>query len=142
MQRWKWEYGISLRKPTVKYKCSKSKLLGRLRAMWLTTVRLRALAEALLGHDLICWGFDQKPLHMNEMGSKNTGTLHLMGAEVRLKENHAATRQRFSLMTSVTSSAEEALAGGGPPLEVCFLGKTRKVIQGITLPSGLKMHPP
>ena len=134
LARWKKQYGVSLRKPNAKYKCSKAVLLSRLRAMWVTTVRLRAFAKFSWGRDLVCEGYDQKGLHMNEGGSKNTGTLDIKGApEVRLKENHAATRQRLSLMTGVTSSEEEATLIGGPPLEVLFKGMTDAVLKQVEL---------
>ena len=132
LQRWKAHYGVCLKKPNRKYKCSKGVLLGRLRAMWVTNVRLRALALATLKRDLVCEGYDQKGLHMNEGGSKNTGSLSIKGApEVSLKENHAATRQRFSLMTGVTSSEEDARRLGGPPLEILFKGMTNFVIKDL-----------
>ena len=62
LQRWKRHYGVSLRKPNRKYKCSKSVLLARLRAMWITTARLRVLAKFALKRDLVCEGYDQKRL--------------------------------------------------------------------------------
>ena len=50
-------------------------------------------------------GFDQKGIYMNDCGAKNVRALSLDGAQtVALKENHAATRDRVSLMTSVVSS--------------------------------------
>ncbi len=132
LQRWKRRYGITLRKPNKRYKCSRPKLLFRLRSMWISNIRVRALAAECLGLDPTIVGFDQKPLHFNELGSKNTGTLHMEGApEVKLKENHAATRERFSLMTSVTSSKAEASAVGGPPLQVMFRGSTDRVLRGL-----------
>ena len=139
LRRWKVQYGVSLRKPNRRYKCSKAVLLARLRAMWVTVVRIRALAKYTLKRDLICEGYDQKGLHMNEGGSKNTGSLDIKGApEVRLKENHAATRQRLSLMTGVTSSTEEAARPGGPPLEICFKGMTDKILRGVELRPGMQ----
>ena len=75
--------------------------------MWLNTIRVRRLAQRLLGKDLSdqMYGVDEKPLHFNESGSKNMRTLELVGApSVRLKQNHAATRGRVSVMTLVTSS--------------------------------------
>ena len=137
LQRWKKHYGVSLRKPNRRFKCSKGKLLGRLKAMWVTTVRLRALAKFTLKRDLVCEGYDQKGLHMNEGGSKNTGCLAIKGApEVPLKENHADTRQRFSLMTGVTSSEEDARRVGGPPLEILFKGLTKFIVKGLDSDSG------
>ena len=52
LARWKKHYGVSLRKPNAKYKCSKAVLLCRLRAMWVTTVRLRAFAKFSWGAGL------------------------------------------------------------------------------------------
>ena len=50
------------------------------------------------------YGIDQKGIYMNEAGAKNVGVLALGGAEeVPLKENHAASRSRVSLMTTVAS---------------------------------------
>lgn len=62
LHRWKLKYGVSLLKPNRRYKCSRVKLLSRLRAMWVFNVRVRALALACLGHDLPIMGCDQKPL--------------------------------------------------------------------------------
>ena len=136
LYRWKLKYGVSLLKPNRRYKCSRVKLLSRLRAMWVFNVRVRALALACLGHDLPIMGCDQKPLHFNEEGSKCCKTLHFKGApEVPLKENHSATRERFSLFTTVFSDRAAALAPGGPPLEVLFRGK-ETVLAGLGLPSG------
>ena len=76
---------------------SRTKLRARLRAMWLTNVRVRALALVCLKKDLPIYGFDQKGIYMNEAGSKNVGTLALDGeTNVALKENHAASRERVS----------------------------------------------
>ena len=137
--RWKKRYGVSLQKPNRRYKCSRVKLLSRLRAMWVFNVRVRALAVACLGHDLPIMGCDQKPLHFNEEGSKCCKTLHFMGApEVPLKENHSATRERFSLFTTVYSDRAAALAPGGPHLEVLFRGKEKDLAE-LEVPSGVNI---
>ena len=82
----------------------------------------------MFSRDLTIEGIDQKGIHMNECGSKNTPTLCLKGApDVALKENHAATRQRVSLMTTVTSDETRAARPGGPPVEVMFKGETKRV---------------
>ena len=82
------------------------------------------------------WGFDQKPLHSNEQGSKCSATLHFEGCpEVPLKENHAATRERFSLMTSVTSNPAIARRASRPPLHILFRG-TKRVMRGLKVPAG------
>ncbi len=73
--------------------------------MWVNNIKVRRLAQRLLGTDLAedMYGIDEKPLHFNESGSKNCRTLEIAGApSVKLKENHSATRERVSVMTLVT----------------------------------------
>jgi len=109
--RWKRDYGVVFRRPNMRFKCSKRLLTQRLRAMWVNNVKVRRLFHHFCGHEAsdLIWGIDEKPLHMNEAGSKNVRTLELVGApSVRLKENHAATRERVSIMTCVTSSPAAA----------------------------------
>ena len=108
--------------------------------MWMTNFKVRALAEACFGKDLPIFGFDQKGLHFNESGSKNIGSLCLRGApDVPLKENHAATRERFSLMTTVCSTPAAASCHGGPALEVLFKGKTAQILRGLRIPADTNM---
>ena len=83
----------------------------RLRAMWVNNFKIRRLAEHFAGHDLAesIFGIDEKPVHFNEAGSKNCRTLEIVGAPVvRLKQNHAATRERVSVLTCVTSCVAAA----------------------------------
>ena len=142
MYRWRRDFSVCLRKPTTQYKCSLRVLLQRLRAMWVTNFRVRCLAQLAFGFDPLIYGFDQKGLHMNEAGSKNMSTLAIKGAlEVPLKENHAATRSRFSLMTSVVSKATAASAPGLPPLEVLFKGCTNKIVRALELPKDMNVYP-
>ena len=104
--RWKRDYGVVWRKPNRKFKASKATMIRRLRAMWLNTIRVRRLASLALDTDLAdkFYGIDEKPLHFNEGGSKDVRTLEIAGAPaVRLKRNHAASRERVSVMTLVTS---------------------------------------
>ena len=142
-RRWKVEYQVCCRKPNNKYKVSLNVLRGRLRSMWLTTTKLRALARCLFNRDMTVEGLDQKGIHMNETGSKNTPVLCLKGApEVAWKENHAATRQRVSLMTVVTSDPARASRPGGPPLEVMFKGETKRVLKDVEVPIAVNMSIP
>ena len=95
----------------------------------------RALIQELFGHDPEILGLDQTPIYMNESGSKKVGTLELIGApEVKLKENCALTRQRVSVLTRVSSWKSSALQVGGPPIEVLFKGKTKRVLAKINVP--------
>ena len=140
--RWKRDKGIVFRRPNARYKASLEVMQKRLRAMWLNTVRVRALAEALIGNDLSerFWGIDEKPIHFNEAGSKGTRTLELQGApEVRLKQNHNATRERVSLMTVVTSNPEEARSPANMPLEIMFKAQSEKIIRNLETPRNLKV---
>ena len=105
--RWKRDKGVVFRKPNMRFKASKTVMTARLWAMWINTIKVRRLAQRLLGKDLSddTYGVDEKPLHFNESGSKNVRTLELVGApSVKLKENHAATRERVSVMTLVSSN--------------------------------------
>jgi len=140
LQRWRNYYGISLRKPNRKFKVKLATLRGRLKSMWLTASRIRALAECTLGHDLSIDGIDQKGIHMNELGSKNVGVLTLKGApDVPVKENHSASRQRLTIMTLVTSDLERASAQGGPVVEVMFKGKSTRTIKDLDIPDGVNV---
>ena len=119
LYRWRRNKGISFRRPNRRYKASKKTLMVRLRAMWLNVVRVRRLAERTLGHDLgtAIYGCDEKPLHFNENGSKATRTLEIAGAPaVPLKENHAHTRERCSLMTTVSSNPDAVRQPRGLPV--------------------------
>ena len=132
LYRFRKAYGISLRKPNRRWKVPRRVLLSRLRTMWSNVIRVRVLATLLLGYDLAADGFDQKPFHVNEAGSKQAPTLALRGApEVALKELHNETRERWTVNTMVTSRQDYALAG--PHCEVLFKGGpqiARKLAEG------------
>ena len=79
--------------------------------MWVNNFKIRRLGAHFAGHDLAdpIFSIDEKPVHFNESGSKNCRTLEIVGAPVvRLKQNHAATRERVSVMTCVTSCVAAA----------------------------------
>ena len=139
--RFKRDKGIVFRKPNCRYKCSKAMLLKRLRAMWLNLFRVRRVAERFLKKDLstAIYGIDEKPIHFNESGSKAVRTLEIAGAPaVRLKQNHAATRERVSVMTMVTSSRLDASAAR-LPVELVFKAKSYKRTQKLVLPGDVRM---
>ena len=139
--RFKRDYGVVFRKPNLRFKCSREKLQARLRAMWCNVFRIRALAQHFLGNDLAqrFWGIDEKPLHFNESGSKGARTLEIAGVEaVSLKQNHAATRQRLTLMTTVSSDAAEATAPERLPFKLLFKAKTDKSTRNLLKPKGLR----
>lgn len=129
MHRFRREYGISKRLTTCQYKISRRLLLLRVGVYWRNTIRLRAFHRALCrksaaAHpaeaaacpaELRCETLrmkhiDQKPLWMNTAGT--TGTFSLKGARnVRVKENHQATRERFTYMTVADSQDDSDYFG-------------------------------
>ena len=117
--RWRRHYGVSLVLPGKRFKLSRARLAKRLKIMWMGNLRVRLLALATLKRELIAWGIDQKPLYMNESGSKNMPALTIAGQVLELKENAAHTRMRISAMTTVTSDKAEA-KGSTLPLELLF----------------------
>ena len=61
---------------------------------------------------------------MNEVGSKSTGSLSIRGVgAVVLREGHAATRERWTANTMVSSRPNRA--GHPPPLQLMFRVKGR-----------------
>ena len=140
--RWKRDKGVVLRKPNARFKCGKEVLCKRLRAMWINVIKVRHLASRFLDNDLgtRIFGVDEKPLHMNEGGSKVIGTLEVAGApSVALKQNHAQTRERVSLMTSVTSCPDIGASATLMPLELLCKGKTNKRIASLRVPQGMRV---
>ena len=140
--RWKRDKGVVFRRPNMRFKCAKPVLLLRLRAMWRNAIAVRRLAELALGTDLSdrIWGIDEKPVHFNESGSKGTRSLELVGCPaVKLKQNHAATRERVSVMTLVTSCPQEAAAASNLLVEILFRAKTNKRTKALVAPKDLRV---
>ena len=136
LRRWKRDYSVVFRKPNMRFKCTKAVLTERLRAMWLNVIKVRRLLWHMTGVD-ICWiwSIDEKPVHFNEGGSKCVRTLEIAGApSVMLKENHAATRERVSIMTLCTSDPAVAAMPRLPPLELLFRAKSDKRVRSLVLP--------
>ncbi len=114
-------YHISLRRPNKRWKVPRKTLLVRLRTMWCNSLRIRVLCWLAHGYDPRASGFDQKPFHINESGSKEAKTLSFKGQkEVALKELHGDTRARWTACTMVVSDPAQARAG--PHLECLFKG--------------------
>jgi hypothetical protein len=140
--RFKRDKGIVLRRPNMRYKCSRPVLLARMKSMWSNIFRIRRLSERLFGQDLATaiYGIDEKPLHFNESGSKAKATLELQGApSVKLKENHSATRERVSIMTTVSSNPTAASQPRRLPIEALFKAKSEKRTRKLEVPKDLNM---
>ena len=98
---------VTGRRKIRKFKVSRAVLKERLRIFWIVVYKLRKLIILHFGYDPKMRNIDQSPFHGNEAGSAECNTLALKGAPtVPLVEDHAATRDRWSL-NSVTYSCEE-----------------------------------
>ena len=82
-------------------------------------------------------GSMRNPIHFNEAGSKNLGTLDIEGVPCcRLKANHAASRERVSLMTAVTSNPGAASLPVGLPLELLAKARSSRRTAKLEIPAG------
>lgn len=114
------EYRVSDRKPNRKFKVPRSVLKERLEIWWVVVARLRILVFLHFGYEPVAKNIDQSPFHGNEAGSQACNTLALKGAPtVPLLENHAATRERWSL-NSITDSSLERIQQRLPGFEIMF----------------------
>ena len=119
MSRWRHEFQVSLRTPNRKWSVPRHVLQQRLGITWANIFRVRRCMARCLGYEPVIENFDQSPFHMNEIGSSGAGTMSIRGGgSVALKEGHAATRERWTANTMVTSCTERA--AGIPPLQVMF----------------------
>ena len=108
-------------------------LAERLRITWEDVFRVRRMAVRLLGHDLELDNLDQSPFHMNESGSKAEKSMSIRGGGVvPLKEGHTQTRERWTLQTTTTSSAERARRV--PPVEVMFKAEGDRLVLELKKP--------
>ena len=131
------EYRIVLRQPNRRYKVSRKIGDERCLAELVNCFKVRCLAEHYLGNDLSTkmMQVDEKPIHVNESGSKAVKTLEHQGAPaVSLRTNHSATRERFTMMTSAFSSIGKAMADRRPPLAVCIKAQGTDLGKKVTLP--------
>ena len=124
LRRWRLEHSVSLRRPNRRWKVPRRVFEQRMRIMWSNMIRVRVLCYLVFGYLPEVDGFDQKPFHLNEAGSALARTLEHVGMpEIKLKENVAATRHRWTANTYVTSS--ERRAAEIPPVECMFKGGQR-----------------
>ncbi len=84
-------------------------------------------------------GFDQKPVHVNESGSRTRQTLGWRGSrEASLKDREGQTRERWKLMTHDASDLSrfaeypllEALLQGGPRVGEHIQASLREICAG------------
>ena len=121
------EYRIVSRRPNRKFKVPRVVLAERLSLFWVIVSRLRKMIMLHHGYDPEMRNVDQSPFHMNEAGSCEWNTLTLQNAvTVPLIENHAATRERWSL-NSVTDSCRERVMREVPGCELMFKAEGKKL---------------
>ena len=93
ISRWKYMYSINFRHPNRRFSVPRVIMRERLHLFWTNLFRVRRLMARSLGYEPVIENFDQSPFHMNEVGSKSTGSLSIRGVgAVVLREGHAATR--------------------------------------------------
>ena len=118
--------GVSLKKPSKRYKVKRSVLKQRLVIYWSNLVAVRWFFWKRFGVNLLHEQFDQKGVHLDEAGSKQVPTMEMPGRDdIPLKENHAQTRERVSWMTACFSSLRDA--GRAIPLEIMFKAKGKRL---------------
>ena len=114
------EYSISQRKPNRKFMVPRPVLCERLKIFWIVMAKIRKMIILHHGYDPKMRNIDQSPFHGNEAGSAECNTLALTGAPtVPLIEDHAATRERWSL-NSITDSSKERVRKELPGFELMF----------------------
>ena len=140
LRGWLAEYRLTSRRPNRKFKVSRVVLLERLKIFWIVTAKLRMLIILTFGYDPKFRNVDQSPFHGNEAGSAECNTIALKGAPtVPLVENHAATRERWSL-NSMTDSSRERISQELPGFELMFKaeGKVKEArLQAYVVSKGL-----
>ena len=79
LRRFLMHYRIVMRQPNRRHKVSRAVGDARCVAEWTNVIKIRRLAEHFLGHDLSTkmMQVDEKPIHMNESGSKAVKTLRV-----------------------------------------------------------------
>jgi len=112
---WLYEHRLVSRRPNRKYKVKRWILAERLMIWWINTACIRKLILLHHKYDPSFRNVDQSPFHKNEAGSIESNAVTIKGAlAVPLIENHASTRERWSL-NSVADSCEERINSGKLP---------------------------
>ena len=120
--RWRKARGIAIRRGTVTFQISWQKAKDRIRCMMGNIFRLRRLwALCHPGTPMRWLSMDQKPSWMNN-AARRPMYARQGRRDVGAKENHAATRDRYTILTFVPSW--EPPAGSPPPLAVLFKAAT------------------
>jgi len=122
-RRWRLMYNISLKSSWMKLSVSYKKIKKRIRVYLSNVFRLRKLWELCFpGKEMRFMSLDQKPSWFNNAG--HTGSFGIKGkARVpKVKENHAHTRARYTVLTTVQSFPTPTAPGAAavPSIAVLF----------------------
>ena len=123
--RWRRKYGIVWRKTGMKLKVAWRKILRRISVELGNVFRLRALwARCHPGVPMRWLSLDQKPSWFNNAGASNTGTYTTFRGRrtPNVRENFAASRERYTILTSVMSW----LPAPSQPPPVCVLSRGKQ----------------
>ena len=119
--RWRKQYDIVKNVLGMKLKVSWAKVIRRVRVLLMNIFRLRAFWELLFPGRTMRWiSLDQKPSWFNNAG--HTGAYARKGSQPTVRENFNATRQRYSILTSVPSWGH-GNPDAPPKVAVLFKGK-------------------
>ena len=125
--RWRRMYGIQMRSSWMKYKVSFRKIKKRIKVYLGNVFRLRRLWELSFpkGTPMRWLSIDQKPSWFNNAG--HTGTFGQRGRHLpTVKENHAKTRERYTILTSVASYPMSETESWKTPQKVAVLFKAKE----------------
>ena len=129
-KRWEKEYGVTLKKPTRRYKIPAWLQGERCKIGWLNAARVRALCMCEFGYDPEFENVDQTPYHVNEAGSKEAGTMSVAGSDpVPLLENLAAARERYTVFLTTWRDNDRIHTEGSVYAEIMFKADAERVQQ-------------
>lgn len=123
LRDWCKSYNISLKAPNKRFSISgeqrKIRILDLLQNVW--TARYFFIKHYDV--DPVIIGSDQMPIHRNESSKEKTLNFSGQSESVFVKENHMLSRERATVMTTISSSNNVK----PPPLEFVFKGKGLRV---------------
>ena len=127
-RRWRISHGIVMNSIGMKLKVSWKKVLRRVGVLMRNIWRLRAFWELCHpGIEMRWLSLDQKPSWVNNAGLTKAYTRK--GSQAKVRENYSATRQRYTILTSVPSWRLTANPDDPPKMAVLFKGKKNGTIK-------------
>ena len=124
------EYRLSLKKPNKRFKLDYVTRKRRIVQFIQNILRIRVFFMKTYKTDIVIWSSDQMPLHRN--ASASSPTLAFSGLDTFVKENYMLSRERATVLTSVTSNNRHP----PPKPEFLFKGTGKRV--NLSLPEELK----